>query len=367
MRQRTAGMASMLATRRLWLFLLLALAAHSSVASGPYDLELTLLQPDVYLIRRPDPLRQPVEGNVVFIVNEADVVVVDGGGAPLAATNALQLIRSVTPKPVTVLINTHWHGDHNLGNQVYREAFPNLRIVSHEVTHRHMTGEPMSYVAGLPAELDGYIRELEAMAAKEPLSERRRMLLEDLKVARHEAERVRITPPDLTFNDKLTLRYGKREIQIQHFGKGNTDGDAIVWLPGEKILVSGDLVVHPVPYGIGSFPREWLATLEQLRQMPYELLVPGHGEPQRDKSYLEQLSRTLANIREQVDASVSKGLDLEATTKALDTSAFESYFTQGDATRKILFTAWWVNPIVRSAWLEARGEPITQSGKSDNR
>jgi glyoxylase-like metal-dependent hydrolase (beta-lactamase superfamily II) len=355
------------ALARIALLAAAGLQCTAPFASGVFDVELVPLKPDIYLIRRPDPLRQPVEGNSIVIVNEADVVVIDSGGAPLSAANALRLIRGVTSKPVSVLINTHWHGDHNLGNQVYREAFPAMRIVSHEATHGHMTGETMSYVAGLPHELDGYIKEFEAMAAKEPLSERRRLMLEDLHVAKREVEQVRITPPDLTFSDKLTLHRGKREIQVLHLGKGNTDGDAIVWLPQEKVLISGDLIVHPLPYGIGSYPREWLATLDELSRFPFELLVPGHGEPQKDRAYIQQLSGALQNVREQAAASVKKGLDLEATTKAIDVSAFEQQFTGGDALRKMLFTAWWVNPIVRSAWLEARGEPIRQSGKPDNR
>jgi glyoxylase-like metal-dependent hydrolase (beta-lactamase superfamily II) len=105
----------------------------------------------IYLIRRPDALRQPVEGNVTFIVNEQDVVVVDGGGSPLAATNAIRLIRSVTDKPVSTLITTHWHGDHNLGNQVYRATFPMIRIISHENTEGDVPG-----AAGSSGHAGGY-------------------------------------------------------------------------------------------------------------------------------------------------------------------------------------------------------------------
>ena len=203
---------------RMYALSLLLLPLELLAAAGVYDLELVALRDDIYLIRRPDPLRQPVEGNVVFIVNEHDVVVVDGGGSPLAAKNAIQLIRSVTPKPVAVLITTHWHGDHNLGNQVYRTTFPALRIVSHENTYRHMTGAAMSYVAELPAELDGYIREFESMAAKQPLDERRSAMLDDLRSARRELDQVVVTPADLTFDDELTLRHGAREIQVLHLG-----------------------------------------------------------------------------------------------------------------------------------------------------
>jgi glyoxylase-like metal-dependent hydrolase (beta-lactamase superfamily II) len=354
-------------SRRLCVSLLIWVAAAPALAGGVYDLELTALRDDIYLLRRPDPLRQPVEGNVVLIVNDYDVVVIDGGGSPLAAKNAIRLIRSVTPKPVAVLITTHWHGDHNLGNQVYRATFPGLRFISHENTYQHMTGAAMSYVAKLPEELDGYIRDFESMAQKQPLDERRSAMLEDLRSARRELDHVVVTPADLTFDGDLTLRHGAREIRVLHPGRANTDGDAVVWLPEEKVLISGDVVVHPIPYGIGSYPREWIATLNELNKLPYELLVPGHGEVQHDRSYIQQLIRTLTLIREQVAVSVAKGLDLEATTSALVTDSIEPAFTGDDATRAALFRAWWLKPIVRSAWLEARGEPIVQSGKRDNR
>jgi glyoxylase-like metal-dependent hydrolase (beta-lactamase superfamily II) len=180
------------------------------------------------------------------------------------------------------------------------------------------------------------------MAAKQPLDERRSAMLEDLRSARRELDQIVVTPADLTFDDELTLRHGAREIRVLHAGRANTDGDALVWLPQEKILISGDVVVHPIPYGIGSYPREWIATLNELSKLPYELLVPGHGDVQRSQDYVQQLIRTLTLIREQVAVSVARGLDLEATTRALDPSAFESAFTNGDAVRSKLFTAWWL-------------------------
>ncbi|HEX7719598.1 MAG TPA: MBL fold metallo-hydrolase, partial [Woeseiaceae bacterium] len=93
-------------------FLLVAPA----VADDVYTVRLSILAPDVYLVQRPNPLREPVEPNAVFVVNAEDVVVFEGGGAPIVAERTIALIRSVTKKPVSHLINSHWHGDHNLGN-----------------------------------------------------------------------------------------------------------------------------------------------------------------------------------------------------------------------------------------------------------
>lgn len=349
------------------LLLLALLAAEKSVAaSGIYDLELVSVKPGIYLLRRPDPLRQPVEGNVTVIVNEQDVVVVDGSGSPLAATNAIKLIRSVTDKPVSTLINTHWHGDHNFGNQVYRATFPAIRIISQENTYRNMTGEAMTYVKTYPKQIQDYMHELEGEAARKPLSAGAAQMLADLKVMYEELNRIEVTPPDTTFDERLILHRGSRDIEVRYFGKANTDGDATVWLPQDKVLVSGDIVVLPIPYGIGSYPRDWIAALQAIRALPFDTLVPGHGDVQHDRTCIDQLISMLTAIREQVRASVVKGLDLEATRKALDASSFAAPYTLNDPLRQQLFNAWWLQPIGRSAWLEARGEPIVQSGTGSN-
>ncbi|MEK7856557.1 MAG: MBL fold metallo-hydrolase [Acidobacteriota bacterium] len=87
-----------------------------------------------------------VEGNVVIIINERDLVVVDASGAPLSARNVITEIRKLTKKPVSYLINTHGHGDHTIGNQEYRKAFPNIETVGHEKTAEYIAGSGFNYV-----------------------------------------------------------------------------------------------------------------------------------------------------------------------------------------------------------------------------
>lgn len=330
-----------------------------------WDLEIVPLKPDVYLLRRPEALRQPVEGNVLVIVNERDVVVFDGGGTPIAAENAIRLIRSITDKPVSYLVNSHWHGDHNLGNQVYRAEFPGIAVVAHPKTREAMLGSPMNYVKEFEQDLGPTVAEWIALKAKGELSERRSVLLDDLNLLLTDSKRIVLTPPDLTVADELVLHRGAREIHIRHLGKGNTEGDLVLWLPQERIVATGDLVVHPIPYGFGSFPREWVDTLGRISGLDFELLVPGHGEVQRDRSYVELLRSMLTATRAQAADAVAKGLDLEATRKALDFSEFAPRFPQGEMEER-LFQAWWVAPIGRSLWLEASGKPITQADSSDN-
>lgn len=333
-------------------------------ADDVYTMELRTLAPGVYLVQRPDPLREPVEPNALFIVNDTDVIVFEGGGAPIVAERTVALIRSVTEKPVSHVINSHWHGDHNLGNQAYRAEFPDVKIVAHPETLAAMTGAPMAYVERYVPMLTGLIEEWSAQQANGELSQRRAELLPNLSLMRDELARTTIVPPDLLVTDRLVLERGEREIHVVHLGRGNTPGDLVLWLPGERILASGDLVVHPVPYGFGSFPLDWIATLERLASFDFAMLVPGHGEVQKDAGYIRRLQAMLTDVRRQVGVSVSKGYDLETTRENLDLSSFVDEFAGDDADARVKFDNWWKQPIARSAWLEARGEPIKQ-GASD--
>jgi glyoxylase-like metal-dependent hydrolase (beta-lactamase superfamily II) len=329
-----------------------------------YTVELVPLKTDIYLVRRPEPLREPVEANALFVVNDDDVVVFEGGGAPLVAERTIGLIRSVTDKPVTHVVNSHWHGDHNLGNQVYRAEFPDVKFVAHPETRAAMTGTPMAYVQRFASSLGDLMEDWKAQQARGELSPPRAAVLPDLGLMRDQMLSVTIVAPDLMVSDRLVLRSGGREIEIIHPGRGNTPGDLILWLPDERILASGDLVVHPIPYGFGSFPEDWIATLDRLAAFDFELLIPGHGDPQLDSRYIRRLQALLAEVRKQVGISVKAGYDLETTRKELDLSAFESEFAGENEDARVKFDNWWRQPIVRSAWLEARGEEIRQ-GASD--
>ncbi len=353
------------AWRVLAVVLLLTPAAASDVYKDVYSVELSTLAPGVYLVQRPGPLREPVEANAVFVVNAEDVVVFEGGGAPLVAERTIALIRSVTSKPVSHLINSHWHGDHNLGNQVYRAEYPNVRIVGHPETRKAMTGPPMAYVERYVPMLTGLIEEWTAELERGELSSRRAELLPSLGLMRDELARTTVVPPDLLVSDRLTLERGDRKIHILHPGRGNTPGDLVLWLPGERILASGDLIVHPIPYGFGSFPEDWIATLEQLANLDFAILVPGHGAVQKDATYIRRLQALLTEVRRQVGQSVADGLDLNATREALDLSEFVDEFAGDDEDARLKFDNWWRQPIARSAWLEARGEPILQGAADE--
>jgi glyoxylase-like metal-dependent hydrolase (beta-lactamase superfamily II) len=166
--------------------------------------------------------------------------------------------------------------------------------------------------------------------------------------------------PREAFEDRIVLDDAERPIEILHLGRANTDGDAIAWLPKQRVLVTGDIVVSPVPFGFGSYPADWIMALRKLSAMDFGVLVPGHGEPQGDRSYLLKLIGLLEEVRRQVGPLASQGLSLEEMRKKVDFSDHARTFVGDDPWMNLWFNDYWVTPITKSAFKEARGEAIEQ-------
>jgi len=342
-----------------------AMGAAAPPEGDPFEVRLEQIAEGVYAAIRPVSTRQPVMGNGTVIVNDDHVVVVDGSGSPLLADRVIAAIRSVTDLPVRYLVISHWHGDHNLGNHRYLEAWPDLEIIGHRFARAAMLGAPMDYVeeykVSIPEQMEDLAARLDSGLGSDgqPLEDYQARELGDL--VRHadvflgQIQASRVTPPTVTFEQELVLYGGGRRIEIRHAGKGNTAGDAFVWLPEERILVSGDIVVHPTPYGFYSYPRSWAAVLEGLQALQPRIIVPGHGEVMRDTAYLARLQALLADVADQAAAAVAAGRSLEEFREALDFEAHRAGFTGDDPFLDSRWKVWFTEPIAEAAWNEAAG------------
>jgi cyclase len=162
--------------------------------------------------------------------------------------------------------------------------------------------------------------------------------------------------PTLTLDSALVLHRGDRTIEIRYLGRGNTRGDVVVWLPKERVLATGDLLVNPVPYSFGSYLGEWTKVLRTIRAMPADVIIPGHGAIQRDRAYIDLVIELLESTLGQAKDAVAKGLDLEGTRKAVNLDPLRQRFTNGDKTRNQAFFDYFTTPAVERAYLEAKGE-----------
>lgn len=317
----------------------------------------------IYLHTRSDPLAGPIDGNSTVILNDKDVFVVDTHINPAATRAVIARIREITDNPVTHVINTHWHDDHTNGNHAYRQAFPEARIIAHRATRASLEEEweamedqrRRTYESIRGRDLHRVADSIEGDDPQRAIG--LRMFAGYRDALDPELATMELVYPDLVFDDRLVFDRGGRTIVVQWMGRGNTEGDAVVWLPDDKLLISGDVLVAPIPYAFDSPIVEWIGTLQRLAELGADRIVPGHGALQRDTGYLTQvaslLEATVAAVREARSAGVAYG----ELPDAVDLGRYEREFTGGDAVRTYAWRSFYYEPGLKSAWVSL-GYPV---------
>jgi glyoxylase-like metal-dependent hydrolase (beta-lactamase superfamily II) len=279
----------------------------------------------------------------------------------------------LTDKPVSAIVITHWHGDHALGVARLLREWPQARVISTQATRdmlaspdadKFMPGDNAAANAVYLANIEDGVNYLREAAKDETLQEDDhagfgQAALEYAQFGREMARSRRIAPAEV-FDQSLLLADETHPVEVKFFGRANTAGDAVVWLPEQKIVFSGDIVVLPVPYGFNSYPGEWTGVLADIRGLAYDVLVPGHGRPLRDTVHIDRLITMLEDIRAQVAALASTDMDAAAVTAAVNLESASHAIAGDDPWLNRWFRDYWKDPIVSSALREARGEPIVQ-------
>jgi cyclase len=271
---------------------------------------VTKLADGVYGIQHKNSSDGNVNGNSTVIIGDREVFVVDSCYSPSAAREDITQIRQWTNKPVGYLLNTHFHNDHNNGNKTYLDAFPSLAIIAQEETKKDMDliqpgnieRSPKQLAAAIAAFSQG--KDLRGQALSEEDKKQVQDLLPGLEQQLSDFKTMAYQSPTLTFTDSLDIDIGNREVQVKHLGRGNTPGDAVVYLPKEKILIAGDLLVYPIPYTFDGYPAEWIQTLQKMALLDAETIVPGHGPVLHDKTYLYLEADLFKSAVDQVRARI---------------------------------------------------------------
>lgn len=350
----------------MWRRFLCLLCLCSPHFAGAQDFDLQKVAEGVYAAIRREPPGLTFVANTVFIINDEDVVVVDTGVGPATANTLIAALKTLTPKPVRFIVNTHWHDDHMMGNQAWRAAYPGVEFIGHANTVAEMNttgaGNRKQLLEGGPA----FAQQIRAALAKDvnlagkPITlEERASYSADVRWAeRYFAEAPDFKPvaPTLAVGNALTLTRGTRRIDILYLGRAHTAADLVVHLPAENILVSGDLIVWPVPlFGSTSFPIDYIATLEKLLTLKPALIVPGHGPVLRDDRYARQMLALLQAIESQVRAAVARGETLEAARKSVNLETFRTSFAGDSALKVLLFNSYVAGPGVARAYQQISG------------
>jgi len=269
-----------------------------------------------------------VVGNSSIIVNDEDVIVVDDHVSPAAAWVLLDELKTITTKPVRTVINTHFHFDHAHGNQVFD---PNVAIIGHEFTRQMLlsnsTAMPLykNYLAGLPQQVD----DLRKRTAAEADAARKATLQSQLQAAENNLasqRELKLTPPNVTLKNEMTLYRGSREIDIRFLGRGHTGGDVVVYLPREKVVITGDFLTAALSNMSDAYLDEWVASLDKLKTLDFDTVLPGHGEAFTDKAKIEYFQAYLRDVWTEVGRLKREGATAEDAARRADLTRHKDHF-----------------------------------------
>lgn len=277
------------------------------------------IRDDVYHVVGTGNLTIGCNGGV--IINDNDVLLVDSHMTPAASWALLEELESITDKPVRYVVNTHFHFDHAHGNQTFGD---DVEIIGHKFTYERlaagdsMTGRAWNgfVVAGLPAQIAAAE---EKLASAEP--DAKQDLSAQLTILNNYQEATNAVvpmPPTLTLTHRMTLHRGGREIQLLFVGRGHTGGDVVVYLPEEKIVATGDLLTNGLSYMGDGYLNEWADSLEALKQLDFETVLPGHGEAFTDRSKIDHFQAYLRDLWTKIVAQHEAGVSAERAAETID-------------------------------------------------
>jgi glyoxylase-like metal-dependent hydrolase (beta-lactamase superfamily II) len=247
-----------------------ALVAHAGPEIGKVD----SVAPEIYFH----------EGNLAkghcnngWVLFEDYVLVIDAN-FPSGAAEILPKIRALTDKPIRFAFDTHHHGDHAYGNQIWVDngATP----VAHTGVIDEMKKYETGYYGGKPGRW------------------------EDSAKTRADVAASKLKPPSVLFPREMVFDDGKHRVELMHLGVAHTHGDAFAWLPRERTLFTGDACVNgPYNYVGDGDVEKWVATLEAARKLGAQVVCPGHG-PRGVDTMLADQQKFFKSLRERVGALV---------------------------------------------------------------
>ncbi|MCR8642584.1 MBL fold metallo-hydrolase [Paenibacillus sp. N1-5-1-14] len=248
--------------------------------------------------------------NVGFIDLGESILVFDSFNTQQAAQELRDEIMKLTGKPITHLLNSHWHGDHIRGNQVFHD----VTIVSSKQTAQLMQEIHPARIERQQSDLEGlrsYIQSLEIQI--QVLEDKQQKLqmsnqISALKQLEISLPKLQLTLPTETFDSTWEIEGSKHRAVFQTLGGGHTASDSFLYIPDAKVIFIGDLVaVHNHMSIMDGNVSNWIAILEQLQDWDIEYVIAGHGKP-GGKDWIAKAAQYLRDLDEAANVLKEQGV-----------------------------------------------------------
>jgi glyoxylase-like metal-dependent hydrolase (beta-lactamase superfamily II) len=235
--------------------------------------------------------------NAGFLVTDDGVLVIDTRQHPRDGQDLLDHIRKITQKPIKWVVNTHFHGDHNYGNSVFKAQ--GATIISQQETARLM----------------------QQVASKE--FARRQ---EFFKTRGYDPNDVKLVLPDITFDHEATIRLGGHEIKLVYLGPGQNPGDTFVVFPDLRMVYTpGAFGQHTLPnMAFTPSVESWIEVLDQLAKMDVDTILPAHGDLAK-RADVKEMQDMLRDEYAIVKETALKGVPLDVALKTVTLDQYKDW------------------------------------------
>jgi glyoxylase-like metal-dependent hydrolase (beta-lactamase superfamily II) len=272
--------------------------------------------------------------NAAIIMLDDGVLVVDTHSKPSAARGLIAQIKQLTDKPVKYVVNTHFHWDHYQGNQAYPSSWPaGVEIISSQATRESIEQRGIPRVKHELVTMPQEIEKLRGQLEKASDANQRQELQNNLRQAEDylaELKSMLVTLPTMTFDHSLILHRNSRTVEILWLGKAHTDGDVFVYLPKEKVLVTGDALHGWTPYMGDSYPYDWIQTLDTAEKLDFQHVIGGHGDVIQGKEKFELWKQYFHDLLEDTARAYAEGATQDQAEKSVSKLLIAKYADKFD-------------------------------------
>ena len=254
----------------------LALGTMTEPAAAQDLLGMQKVADDVYVYTDSDGGEDPATVSSMVVITDDGVLVADGLGhigdvheSEAKVQRLIDAIAELTDQPIRYLVNCSWHPDHTEGNHVFRDLGAVI------IGHRKAREGLLQWYANRPE--------------------------------------IPPAPPEVIFDDQLTLTVGGTEVRVLFLGRAHTEGDAVVFLPEQRVAFLSEIFFNKQFPGLRSgYPMEWIGTLDAILELDADVFVPGHGLVEnggRLRGTVVQMRDDLVEMREEIKGYFDEGLD----------------------------------------------------------
>jgi glyoxylase-like metal-dependent hydrolase (beta-lactamase superfamily II) len=269
-------------------------------------------------------------GNVTVKETSQGIIVVDAGTSLAAGNRIQEIVASISKKPITHVILTHYHYDHTGG----LPAFPSQTLI---VAHKNLalglkkeeTQNKKDIEETIPQKIKLLNKELNALL---PENRTQRMHLDSSinaeKTKLEDLKKVKFVYPEKEFDTEMTIISGKDTIHLYYQGNAHTNGDTWIHFKNENVVAMGDLLFTNsfpfIDFEFGANTGNWAKIVNQLANGRFKTYISGHGRLATEED-LRRFAAYLTDLRKTVSDEISKGKSVEDAKKAIDIEAYRDF------------------------------------------